>query len=109
MPRLLLLLNDSPPASPLASGWVPIVLIGAIFWFVVIAPERKQRREREAMLAALKKGDEVLTTGGQLGKITQIQDDVVTVQVADGVRVRFLRSAIGSLRSGSGEGSASAS
>ena len=99
MQSILALLAETPPSSPLASGWIPIVLIGAIFWFIVIAPERKQRREREAMLAALKKGDEVLTTGGLLGRITQVQDDVITLQVADGVRMRFLRSAIGNLRS----------
>ena len=98
-PLLPLLLAEGPPTSPLASGWVPILLIGAIFWFIVIAPERKQRREREEMLAGLKKGDEVLTTGGMLGKITQIQDGVVTLQIADGVRVRMLRSSIGNLRS----------
>lgn len=89
------------PAPPglLSSGWIPILAIGLIFWFVVIAPERKQRNLRDKMLANLKKGDKVLTSGGLMGQVTQVQDKVVTLQVADGVRLRFARSAIQSIQS----------
>ena len=64
-------------------------MIGAVFWFVIIMPERKNRKKREAMLKELKKGDRVLTNSGIYGSIVQIQDAVVTVQIADGVRVRM--------------------
>jgi preprotein translocase subunit YajC len=63
----------------------------------MIGPERKQRKKREAMLAALGKGDKVMTTGGMYGSVAAVQDDVVTLQIADGVRVRFARSSIQSV------------
>jgi preprotein translocase subunit YajC len=81
-------------SGPFGSSWFPLVMIAAIFWFVVIGPERKNRKKREQMLAALKKGDKVLTNSGLYGSVAAIQDQVVTLAVADGVRLRFARSAI---------------
>jgi|GEM_PF-471428 len=72
----------------------PMLGIAAIFYFVMIAPERKRRKEREAMVEALGKGDKVMTTSGIYGTITQVQGEVVTVQIADGVRVKFALAAI---------------
>jgi len=60
----------------------------------MIGPERKQRKKREAMLGTLKKGDKVMTTGGMFATVAGIQDDVVTLQVAEGVRMRFTRQAV---------------
>lgn len=80
--------------KPWETMWFPLILIGVIFWFLVLGPERKQRRTREAMLAAVKKGDRVLTTGGIFGTVAAVSDDVVTLQIADGVRVKFARSAV---------------
>lgn len=77
-----------------AFSWMPLILIFAIFWFVLIVPERKQRRRRQEMIAALKKGDRVLTTGGIYGTVVQTQEEVVTVQVADNVRLRMARGAV---------------
>ena len=73
---------------------VPMLLILAVFWFVMIGPERKNRKRREEMLAALKKGDKVMTTSGIYGSIAQVQDGIATVQIADGVRVRMSVQAI---------------
>ena len=78
-------------------GWNPmflLLIIGVIFWFLVLGPERKNRRKREAMLSAIQKGDKVMTTGGLFGTIVQIKEDVVTLQVDEGVRLKFARSAI---------------
>lgn len=84
-----------PQSSPFGGSFlVPMTVIAVIFWFLVIGPERKQRKKREAMLGEMKKGDKVMTTGGLYGSIVQIQDDVVTLQVDEGVRLRFARSAI---------------
>jgi preprotein translocase subunit YajC len=100
---LVLALQDSLPASaPTAAPasnawWTQFALMGiifAIFWFVMIGPERKNRKKREAMLAAMGKGDKVMTSGGLYGTIVQVQDDVVTLQVDEGVRLRFSRAAI---------------
>lgn len=74
--------------------WVPMILIFAVFYFVMIGPERKARKKREAMLAAMKKGDAVVTSSGMHGTIAALADDVVTLQVDEGVRLRFSRAAI---------------
>ncbi len=88
------------PATPAAGGVSPIisllpwVMIIAIFYFVLIAPERKQRKKREAMLDAVKKGDKVLTTGGMYASVAAVNEDSITLQASDDVRLRFSRSAI---------------
>src|SRR5215510_13479927 len=70
----------------LMSGMLmPILLCFGVFYFIILRPEKKQRMARQAMLAALKKGDKVLTTSGMYGTIVQVQDQVVTVQVAENV------------------------
>lgn len=74
--------------------FVPLVLIIAVFYFVMIGPERKQRKKREAMLAAVKKGDKVVTTGGMFATVAAVNEDVLTLQAADDVRLRFSRQAI---------------
>ncbi|HED64101.1 MAG TPA: preprotein translocase subunit YajC [Planctomycetes bacterium] len=84
-----------------------MLLVLGIFYFVMILPQNKQRKKREAMLDAMKKGDEVMTSSGIYGKIAMIQDDVITLQVADGVRLRFNRAAIQDVLTGDkGEGKA---
>ena len=60
----------------------------------LIAPERKRRKKHEALLSQLKKGDEVITNAGLYGQVVQIQDQVVTLQVADGVRMKFSLQAV---------------
>jgi len=77
-----------------SSFLLPMLAIGAIFWFVMIAPERKKRKAHDEMLGALKKGDKVMTTSGMYGSVSQVQDDVVTLQISDNVRVKFARAAI---------------
>ena len=99
---LLPLQDETPAGNEPAPGlfgsgndmWILMIAIVAIFYFVMIAPEKKQRRKREDMLGALKKGDKVMTTSGMFASVAQVQEDVVTLQVADGVRLRFSRAAI---------------
>ncbi len=73
-----------------------VMMLGifAIFWFLVIAPERKKKKQREELMGGLKKGDKIMTTTGMYASVAQIQDDIVTLQVADGVRIKFARAAI---------------
>jgi preprotein translocase subunit YajC len=73
---------------------MPLVLCAVVFYLLVLGPERKQRKKRDVMLKNLAKGDKVMTTGGLHATVAGIQDDVVTLQIADGVRARFSRSAI---------------
>ncbi len=84
------------PAPGLFGGnfLVPMVLIVGIFYFLLIRPEKRKQQTRDRMLKALKKGDKVMTTSGIFASVVAIQDDVATLQVAEGVRVRFSRAAI---------------
>lgn len=96
---LFLALQDTPAgdgeAAPESPSFLwPMLGIAAIFWFVMIAPERKRKKQRESMVEALKKGDKVMTTSGMYGTITQVQGDIVTLQVSDGVRIKFALAAI---------------
>ena len=75
----------------------PILAIIAIFYFLVIAPANKQRRETEAMLAALKKGDEVMTSGGIYGTVQSIDNNTVLLRIAENVKIKISRSAITAL------------
>jgi preprotein translocase subunit YajC len=64
-----------------------IAAIGAVFYFLIIRPQSKARKQHEAMLGALKKGDEVVTSGGIIGEVTGIQDDRVTIESGDSTLV----------------------
>ena len=75
---------------------MPIALI-AIMYFLMIRPQMKRQKEHRAMLDKLSKGDEVLTNGGIAGKVTDIGDNFVTVEVAENVRIRVQKGAVGSV------------
>ncbi len=66
----------------------------AIMYFVLIRPQQQQQKQLQLMLGSLKKGDDVVTTGGLVGKIFAVADKTVTLEVASGVKVRVLKSAI---------------
>ncbi len=76
----------------------PLVLIFVVFYVLVIRPQSKKAKEVQNMLKELKKGDDVVTQGGVIGRITGLKDDEVTLQVQEGVRLRMLRSSITGLR-----------
>ena len=73
-----------------------LFLVGlfVLFYFIAIRPQRKRQKEHQAMVAALEKGNEVVTTSGILGRITRLEDNFVVVQVADNVELKFQRSYI---------------
>ncbi|WP_018130830.1 preprotein translocase subunit YajC [Effusibacillus pohliae] len=77
---------------------LPFLLMILIFYFLLIRPQQKRAKERNAMLAGLKKGDRVVTIGGMHGTITELDDDTVTLRVAENTRIKFERSAIGSVK-----------
>jgi preprotein translocase subunit YajC len=80
--------------EPGLPSWFPFLLIGGLFYLILIRPQAKEQKRRKAVLNALKKGDEVMTNAGIYGKVVVASGDVVTLQVADGVRMRFSRAAI---------------
>ena len=75
-----------------------LLLVGfvAIFYFLLWRPQAKRRKEHQALMASIAKGDEVVTAGGILGQVTKVEDDVIKVRVAGNVEVRLQRSAVGS-------------
>lgn len=98
---LFLALQETAPPTGSEGGngggsgmWLPLVAMGAIFYFLLIAPERKQRKQRQAMLDAIQKDDRVMTTGGIRGRVAKVEDAWVTLQVSDGVRMTFSRQAV---------------
>jgi len=79
------------------ANFLPIVAIGLVFYFLVIAPANKQRKQQQEMLSTLKKGDRVLTSGGIYGTIQGVEPDVVYLKIAENVKVKVSRSAITSV------------
>lgn len=75
-------------------AWMPMILIGVLAWFLLIAPERRRQKERQVMLANLGKNDKVVTVGGLIGVITKVDDDQVILRIADGVHVHVQRASI---------------
>lgn len=78
----------------------PILVVILIFYFLVIAPANKQRKQTQAMLAALKKGDRVITSGGIHGQVQNVEDDVVHLRIADNVKIKLSRSAVAAVIDG---------
>jgi preprotein translocase subunit YajC len=72
----------------------PLFAIFAVMYLILIRPQQKKQREQQEWLKSLKKGDEVVTTGGMIGKITGLTDNTVTLEVQEKVRLKVLRSAI---------------
>ncbi len=66
------------------------ILIGLIFWFLMIRPQQQRAKAHRAMIAAVKKGDTVLTAGGIVGKVTKVDGDTVEVEIATGVKVKVV-------------------
>lgn len=86
--------GTAPQGGGMFDLLIPFALCIAVFWFVMIRPEQKQRKKLEAMRSNLKKGDRVITTSGLHGSVAQVQDGVVTLQVDEGVRLKFAAAAI---------------
>ena len=97
-----------PGGSPLA-GLLPMILIFVVFYFLLIRPQQKKAKTQQEFLKNLKKGDEVVTGGGLHGKITGLTDAVVTLEIADNLRVKVSRQYILSPAGGDKDASCSPS
>ena len=73
---------------------LPLVLMFVVLYFIMIRPQMKRQKEHKAMIDALAKGDEVVTSGGVLGKVSKMGDTFVGLEVADGVEIQIQRSAV---------------
>ena len=75
--------------------FIPLILIFAIMWFLLIRPQQKKMKEHRAMVEALRRGDQVVTQGGVIGKVAKVKDgDEIDVEIAEGVKVRVVKSTI---------------
>jgi preprotein translocase subunit YajC len=80
--------------AAMANLFIPMILIFVIFWFLVLRPEQQRAKAHRAKLEAAKKGDEVVTGGGIVGKVTKVENDRLEVEIASGVRVKVLRATL---------------
>lgn len=87
-----------PTAGPTdLMGMLPLVAIFAVFYFLLIRPQSKRAKELKQMIGTLAKGDEVVTNGGLLGKVTDVGETFIAVEIADGVQVKVQKSAVAGL------------
>lgn len=91
--------NANAPVQPQfsASNFVPIILMFFVFYFMIIRPQKKKSEEETKFLSALKKGDEIYTKSGVLGTICGLTDKVITLEIAESVKIKVLRSTVAGL------------
>lgn len=84
--------QDAAGAGSAFASFIPLILIFAIMYFLLIRPQQKKMKEHKAMVEALRRGDQILTQGGIVGKVTKVQEDgLLEVEIAEGVKVKVMR------------------
>ena len=101
---LSLIISDAHAADTVPAGgpqqgggimaFLPLIVIFVIFYFLLIRPQQKRAKEHREMVAKLGKGDEVVTSGGMLGRVTDISESYLTVEIAEGVAIKVQRQAV---------------
>jgi preprotein translocase subunit YajC len=102
---LLMLLAEDPPKGPGDGGMPPggfliplVLMFGAMYLILILPAQRKEKKQREMLMNALKKHDEVVTAGGVIGIVQNIKDDEVVLKLEDNAKMRVLRSSIAQIR-----------
>lgn len=93
----LLAAAASAEAPPAWIQWAPIIGMVVIFWFLIIRPQMKRQKEHQAKISGLKKGDQVVTAGGLVGKVAKVDENYAEIDLAQGVRVKAVKSTIGDI------------
>lgn len=101
---LLLEAATAQAPSPIAQ-FAPLIFIGVIFYFLLIRPQQKQRKEQQALIASLKTGDKVVTSSGIYGLISNVKETTVLLKIADNVKIEIDKAAIASVVKSSTQGS----
>ena len=99
MNSLVLMAADSASSASMTSSLIMFAAIILIFYFLIYRPQKKRDKEAKAMLAAMKKGDKVVTIGGIHGTVVTVKDKTVVVKVDDSARIEFSKEAISSVTS----------
>lgn len=91
--------NAAPSQDPTGGlmQFIPLIVIFVLFYFMLIRPQMKRAKEQRNMLEALQKGDEIITAGGQLGKVVKVNENYINVEIAENVVVNVQKSAITTL------------
>lgn len=90
--------SGAAPALGGLSGLLPMLLIIPVFYFLLIRPQQKKAKEHKVLISGVKRGDRIVTNGGILGTVTKVIDNgEVQLEIAEGVRIRILRAAIGEI------------
>ena len=95
----LLMIQTAPAGQASQMGayinfFIPLILMFGVFWILVFRPQQRRVKEHQASINAVKKGDEVITGGGIRGRVTKALDDEVEVEIAQGVKVRVVKSTL---------------
>jgi preprotein translocase subunit YajC len=93
-------MQTAVPATEILKGIAPWVLIFVIFYLLMIRPQQRRVKEHQSAIASVKKGDEVITGGGIRGRVTKVTDDEAEVEIAQGVKIRVIKSTISHVLSG---------
>jgi preprotein translocase subunit YajC len=94
------LLSAAAAGGSAPPGWIqflPLVGMVAIFWFLLIRPQMRRQKEHQAKISSIKKGDQVVTAGGLLGKVIKVDDNYAEIEIAQGVKVKAVKSTIGDI------------
>lgn len=86
--------QEAPAGGSLSSMLLPMLVIFGAFYFLLIRPQQKRQKAHTALVGALATGDEVLTSGGILGKVTAVSEHYATVNIADGVEIKIQKSTV---------------
>ena len=76
------------------ASFIPLILIFLIFYFLLIRPQQKKQKEHKILLDSIQRGDEILSSGGILGKVIKVDNDKLTVEISKGVNVTIIRSTV---------------
>jgi preprotein translocase subunit YajC len=93
---------DAGGGPPAWMQFLPLVAMGVIFWFLILRPQMRQQKQHRAKIAAIKKGDQVLTGGGFVGKVLKVDDDYAELELGPNVKVKALKSTIADILSPTG-------
>jgi preprotein translocase subunit YajC len=84
-------------ADPGIMGFIPLIVLFVVFYFLLIRPQSKRVKEHKAMVASVKKGDEIITNGGVLAKVVSVEDEFVAVELAENITVCLQKQAVANL------------
>ena len=85
---------QSSAQPSMVASFIPLILIFLIFYFLLIRPQQKKQKEHRKLLDSIQRGDEILSSGGILGKVLKVDNDKLTVEISKGVNVNIIRSTV---------------